>query len=99
MHWTRTTVTLVLAFLLGGSLAEAFLHTKHAVERQRVHDDEGSAGERIALEIQDASGETVARPRIVVVPGRAISLVLRDPSNPDRVRLTLRLETERQISG
>jgi hypothetical protein len=51
------------------------------------------------MELQDGSGQMIARPRVVVTPGRAVELVLHDPTNPGEIRVALRLETERQPSG
>jgi hypothetical protein len=99
MKLTRITATLILAFLFGGSSAEVAVRTKRAIERHRAAQEEGSAGELIALQVQDGDGQVVARPRLIAVPGRAVDLVLRDPEHPDRVRLSLRIETERQASG
>lgn len=99
MKLARIAATLVLAFLLGGSSAEVALHTKRAIERHRAAQVEGSAGELVALEIRDAGGQLVARPRVIAAAGRSAEVVLRDPENPDAVRLALRLETDRQLSG
>jgi hypothetical protein len=99
MRFTRIAATLVLAFLFGGGAAETFLKTRAAIERQRTPTEEGSAGELVSLELQDEGGEIIARPRMVVSPGRAAELVVRNPEDPAQVRLSLRVETERQPSG
>lgn len=98
MRFSRIAATLVIAFLFGGGAAETFLKTRDAIERQRSS-EEGSAGELVSLELQDHVGQTIARPRVVVRPGRPIELVVRNPDNPDEVRVAVRLQTERQPSG
>ncbi len=99
MRFTRIAATLVIAFLFGGGLAETYLDTRDAIERQRSPPEEGSAGELVALELQDAVGQPIARPRMVVTPGRAVEVIVRNPDNPAEVRVALRLQTERQPSG
>ncbi len=99
MRLTRIAATLVLAFLLGGSSAEIALQTKRAIERHRAAQEDGSAGELVALELRDADGQLIARPRVIAPAGRSTEVVLRDPENPDLVRLALRLDTDRQLSG
>jgi hypothetical protein len=98
----RTAGILILAFLFGGSGAELAVRTKRALDRhaeQAVARDEGGMGELVALQIQRADGEVVARPRLIAAAGRSTRLVLRDPENPAAVRLTLRVETTREASG
>lgn len=82
MRFTRIAATLVLAFLFGGGAAETFLKTRDAIERQRTPPEEGSAGELVSLELQDGAGQMIARPRVVVTPGRAVEMVLRNPERP-----------------
>lgn len=99
MRLTRIAATLVLAFLLGGSSAEVALRTKRAIERHRSAQEEGAAGELVSFELHDAGGQLIARPRVIVAAGRAAEVVLRDPENPELVRLSLRIDTERHVSG
>jgi hypothetical protein len=99
MKTTRIAAILMLAFLFGGSSAEVAFQTKRVIDRHRAAREEGSAGELVALEIHRGDGELVARPRVIAAPGRAAELVLRDPENPDQVRLALRVETTREPSG
>jgi hypothetical protein len=100
MKTTRTLAVLLLAFLFGGSSAEVAVKTKRALDRHRpTSEEEGSAGELVALEIQRPDGEVVARPRLIATPGRSARLELRDPEHPGAVRLALRIQTSRDPSG
>lgn len=99
MKPTRIATILVLAFLFGGGSAEVAVQAKRAIEQRRAERDEGSAGELIALEIHRESGELVARPRVIASPGRVSQILLRDPEDPGRIRLALRVETTREPSG
>jgi len=99
MKPTRTIAVLLLAFLFGGSSAEVAVQTKRALDRHRASEEDGAAGELVALEIQRPDGEVVARPRLIATPGRSARLELRDPENPKAVRLTLRVQTNRDPSG
>jgi hypothetical protein len=99
MKPTRIVATLLLAFLFGGSSAEVAVQAKRAIERHRAVHEEGSAGELFALEIHQDGGELLARPRFIAVPGRPADVILRDPENPNEVRLALRVETAREPSG
>lgn len=96
---TRIAAILLLAFVFGGGSAEVAVRAKRAIDRHRAAQDEGSAGELVALEIHRDDGEVLARPRVVTSPGRSTQLILRDPENPAEVRLALRVETSRQASG
>lgn len=99
MKPTRILAILLLAFMFGGGSAEVAVRAKRAIDRHRGAQEEGSAGELVALEIHRDDGEIVARPRVVASPGRPTQLILRNPENPDEVRLSLRVETARQASG
>jgi hypothetical protein len=99
MKPTRIAAILLLAFMFGGGSAEVAVRAKRAIDRHLASQEEGSAGELVALEIQREDGEILARPRVVASPGRAAQLILRDPENPGEVRLSLRVETTRQASG
>jgi hypothetical protein len=99
MKPTRVVAILALSFLFGGGSAEVAVQAKRSIERHRAAQEEGSAGELVALEIHRDDGEVLARPRVLAAPGRATHLVLRDPENPSEVRLALRVETTRQASG
>ncbi len=99
MKPTRIAAILLLAFLFGGSSAEVAVQTKRAIDRHRAGREEGAAGELVALEIQRAGGEVVARPRVIAAPGKPTQIVLRDPLDAGAVRLALRLETTREPSG
>jgi hypothetical protein len=99
MKPTRVAAILLLSFMFGGGSAEVVVRAKRSIERQRMAQEEGSAGELVAFEIHRDDGEVLARPRVLASPGRAAHLVLRDPENPTEVRLALRVETTRQASG
>jgi hypothetical protein len=99
MKPTRTIAVLILAFLFGGSSAEVAVQTKRALDRHRATEEEGSAGELVALEIQRPGGEVIARPRLIATPGRSARLELRDPEDPKAVRLALRVHTSRDPSS
>jgi hypothetical protein len=99
MNPTRIVAILVLAFVFGGSSAEVAVQAKRALDRRWSAQEEGSAGELVALEIQREDGQVLARPRVVTSPGRPTQLILRDPENPAEVHLALRVETSRQASG
>jgi hypothetical protein len=95
----RVVALLVLAFLSGGGSAEVAVQTSRAVARARAEHQVGSAGDLVAVELLDEDGQLFARPRLIAPIGRAAHLVLRDPSNPDEVRLSLRVETAREPHG
>ena len=98
MRASRIAALLVLAFLFGGSSAEVAVQTSRALARARADRDVGSAGDLVALEVRDDGG-TIARPRLVAPLGRPVQLTLRDPLEPDRVRLQLRVEAIREPAG
>ncbi len=99
MKPTRIAAILVLAFLFGGGSAEVAVQTKRAIDRHRAAQEEGAAGELVSFEIHGEDGELLARPRVIASPGRATQLVLRDPENPDEVRLSLSVATTHEASG
>jgi len=97
MKTARAIAVVMLAFLFGGSSAEVAVQTHRALHRQKGSAGEG--GDLVAFELRGESGEVIARPRLIAPPGRAAHLILRDPSDPRRVRLTLRVETTREPTG
>lgn len=99
MRASRVAPILVLAFLFGGSSAEMAVQTSRAIARARAERRIGSAGDLVVLEVRGEDGDTLARPRLVSPPGRPTQLVLRDPLDPERVRLSLRVETAREPTG
>jgi len=99
MKSTRIVAILILSFLFGGGSAEVAVNAQRALHRRLSPQEEGSAGELVALQIQRDDGEVVARPRVIASPGHVAQLVLRDPEDPSRVRLALRVETTREASG
>jgi hypothetical protein len=98
MKRTRAVAIVLLSFLLGGSSAEVAVQTHRALHRSHAPDP-GEGGDLVALEVRGESGAVIARPRVITTPGRAAHLILRDPSDPERVRLTLRVEATREPSG
>jgi hypothetical protein len=99
MKTHRAVATVLLAFLLGGSSAEVAVKTHRAFQHHRAQPAEGDGGDLVALELRDEEGAVIARPRVIAPHGRAAHLVLRDPSDPRRVRLTFRVEAIREPSG
>ncbi len=87
------------AFVLGGSSAEVALRTHSAIERARAEREIGSSGQLVELAVTDGEGHVVARPRIIAPVGKASELVLHDPTDPERIRLWLRVEAELQPTG
>lgn len=98
MTASRIPALLLLAFLFGGSSAEVAVRTSRALARARAEREVGSAGDLVAMEVRDEVG-TIARPRLVAPVGRPVQLTLRDPLEPDRVRLHLRVEATRDPAG
>ena len=92
-------VLLLSAFLVGGASAEVAVRTHAAIARAKSDREIGAAGQLVALELTDAYGGVVARPRLIAPAGRAAELVLHEPGAPDTVRLALRVESKRQASG
>jgi hypothetical protein len=95
---TRAVAIVLLAFLFGGSSAEVAVQTR-ALLQQRQAVEPGAAGDLVAIEVRGEDGEILARPRLIAQPGRPAHLVLRDPLQPERVRLELRVEATREASG
>jgi hypothetical protein len=95
---SRIPALLLLAFLFGGSSAEVAVQTSRVLARAIADRQVGSAGDLVALEVRDDTG-TIARPRLVAPLGRPVQLTLRDPLEPDRVRLHLRVEAIREPAG
>lgn len=98
MRASRIAAVLVLAFLFGGSSAEVAVQTSRAIARARADREVGSAGDMVALELRDDAG-TFAQPRLLAPLGRPVHLTLRDPLEPERVRLQLRVEAFREPAG
>jgi hypothetical protein len=92
-------VVLASAFLVGAGSAEVAVRTHVALERVKHEREIGSAGQLVQLQLTSADGEVLARPRLIAPTGKAAELVLHDPARPDEVRLTLRVEAFRQLSG
>ncbi|HEU0055032.1 MAG TPA: hypothetical protein VFQ39_17720, partial [Longimicrobium sp.] len=69
MKRTRAVAIVLFAFLFGGSSAEVAVQAKRAIDRHHA-EEEGSAGELVALELRGADGAVLARPRLVAPPGR-----------------------------
>lgn len=99
MRASRVAAILILSFLFGGSSAEMAVQTSRAIARARAERRVGSAGDLVTLEVRGEDGETIARPRLVTALGRPTHLLLRDPLDPERVRLSLRVETVREPTG
>jgi hypothetical protein len=99
MKPTRVAVLFLLAFLFGSGSAEVAVQTGRALARARADRQLGTAGDLVSLELRGEDGETIAHPRLIAPIGRPAQLVLRDASDPERVRLTLRVETVREASG
>jgi hypothetical protein len=92
-------LVIAAAFLVGAGSAEVGLRTHTAIERVRHEREVGAAGQLVQLEITSASGELLARPRLIAPEGKTAELVLHDPDRPDEVRLALRVEAVREPSG
>ncbi|ABC84001.1 hypothetical protein Adeh_4237 [Anaeromyxobacter dehalogenans 2CP-C] len=95
----RLALLLAGAFLFGGASAEVAVRTHQAVEQLKAEREIGAAGQLVALELTGAQGEVVARPRLIAPRGKAAELVLHDPAHPGEIRLTFRVEAERDPTG
>jgi hypothetical protein len=95
----RTALLLGAAFLLGGGSAEVAVRTSQAIEKAKAEREIGPAGQLVALDVRDADGDVVARPRLIAPEGKAAQLVLHDPERPAEVRLSFRVEAARDPSG
>jgi hypothetical protein len=90
---------LACAFAVGGASAEVAVRTHGAIERARAEREVGAAGQLVALELKDAGGAVVARPKLIAPTGKAAEGVLREPGDPDLVRLAFRIEAVREADG
>ncbi len=99
--WKTARVCLVVlaAFLVGGASAEVAVRTHEAISRARAEREVGGAGQLVALELRDPSGELVARPRIIAPVGKAAEVVLHEPGDPGEVRIAFRVEAVREATG
>lgn len=96
----RLLALLAVSFAVGGGSAEIALRARDAVHVAKHQQEEaGAAGDLVALQLRGEDGELLAYPRLVTSPGKAAHLVLRDPANPARVRLSLRVEAVRDPAG
>jgi hypothetical protein len=95
----RAVLVLVAAFLLGAGSAEVALRTRGELQRVRHQREIGAVGELVQLELTSASGEVIARPRLIAPSGKPAQLVLHDPARPGEVRLAFRVEASREPSG
>jgi hypothetical protein len=95
----RVGLVLTSAFLVGGASAEVAVRTHGAISRARAEREQGSAGQLVALELRDPTGEVVARPRIIAPAGKAAEVVLHEPGDPGTVRVAFRVEAVRDATG
>lgn len=95
----RLAVIVAAAFLFGGASAEVAVRTHRAVERVRTEREIGASGQLVALQITGLNGEVLARPRLIAPHGKAAELVLHDPGLDGAVRLTFRVEADREPTG
>jgi hypothetical protein len=86
---------LACAFAVGGASAEVAVRTHDAIQRARAEREVGAAGQLVALELKDADGAIVARPKVIAPTGRPAEGVLREPGEPDLIRLAFRIEAVR----
>jgi hypothetical protein len=92
-------VLLAGAFVVGGASAEVAVRTHRAVEAARTEREIGAAGQLVSLELTDLLGQVIAHPRLICPAGKTAELVLHEPGRPDEIRLTFRVEAEREPSG
>lgn len=92
-------LVLAASFLVGAGFAEVAVRTRGAIARVRHEREIGAAGQLVQLQLTNAEGEVLARPRLIAPTGKAAELVLHDPARPDEVRLAFRVEATRQLSG
>lgn len=97
--YARTALVLMGAFAVGGASAEVALRARHNVERVRTERETGAAGQLVSLLLTSPEGDVVARPRLICPSGKVAELVLHDPKHPGQVRLTFRVEAEREPTG
>ncbi len=98
MKSIRAVAIVLLSFLLGGSSAEVAVQTRRVLSRSHAADSAEGA-DLVALELRGEGGALIARPRVITTPGRSAHLILRDPAEPERVRLVLRVGATREPSG
>lgn len=98
MKRARAVAIVLFAFLFGGSSAEVAVRAKRAIDRH-LAEEEGSAGQLVALELRGPDGALLARPRLIAAPGKAAQLELRDLEQPWQVRVAFRVEASREVSG
>ncbi len=92
----RVAGILVAAFLVGAASAEVTVRATWP--RPERAPEEEPVGDLVAFELR-SEGVTIARSRLVSPAGKEAELVLRDPLDPDAVRLVLRVSTAREASG
>lgn len=95
----RVGLMLTSAFLVGGASAEVAVRTHGAISRARAEREQGSAGQLVALELRDPTGEVLARPRIIAQAGKPAEVVLHEPGDPGTVRVAFRVEAVRDATG
>jgi hypothetical protein len=92
-------LVIAAAFLVGAGSAEVAVRARAAIVRAEHEREIGAAGQLVQLQLTSADGEVLARPRLIAPAGKAAELVLHDPANPGAVRVALRIEAARQLSG
>jgi hypothetical protein len=95
----RAALVLGSAFLVGAGSAEIALRTRGAIEAVRREREIGAAGDLVQVALTSASGEVIARPRLIAPTGTPAELVLHDPARNGEVRIALRVEATREASG
>lgn len=95
----RIVLLLTFAFAVGGASAEVAVRARRAVERVRTEREIGAVGQLVALQITDADGDVVARPRLIAPRGKTAELVLHDPAHPGEIRLAFKVDASREPSG
>ncbi len=95
----RAALVIGAAFLVGAGSAEVALRTRGAIEQVRQERESGSAGQLVQLQLTSATGEVIARPRLIAPTGMPAELVLHDPARPGEVRLAFRVQASREPSG
>ena len=94
MRTLRVAAILCLAFLVGAASAEAVVRAKQA----REGSDAAPVGNLVSLELR-SEGATIARSRLMSPSGKPARIVLRDASDPNTIRMVLRVSTAREASG
>ena len=98
MKTLRVIAILSVAFLVGAASAEGVVRVRTARATEASARD-GSVGEFVSFEVRSEEGATLAKSRLVSPEGKLASVVVRDPSDPNSVRMTLRVSTTREASG